>query len=231
MGSVRYLPYVYLPDLDMFAEVKGVPDYKSALKVERLMEETGKDVALLLGNGRMQFFSAKFAGYSLNDNFGKGSCEYNSYDFNSLIDPDEGRYEPNKKKHDDLHEYEKVPERYYSERTIKEPKQKQQKIKVTIDHAVLQDVLNSDASFQRAWKAAVDGLKQKKQAYGVLFMNTHSMYDGESETIKIKYPKEAVFAFSAAQKPEVIEALTDSLNTVFGSPVSFEYEKESVNEE
>ena len=195
------------------------------------MEETGKDVALLLGNGRMQFFSARFAGYSLNDNFGKGSCEYNSYDFNSLIDPDEGRYEPNKKKHDDFYESEKLPERYYCERTPKEPEQKQQSIKVTIDHAVLQDVLKSDASFQRAWRATVEGLKQKKQAYGVLFMNAHSKYDSESKTIKIKYPKEAVFAFSAVQKPEVVEALTDSLSTAFGSPVSFEYEKESVDEE
>lgn len=223
MGCTWYLPDFYLPDLDMFAEVKGVPDEKAAEKIEKLMKETGKDVVLLLGNGRMQFFSAAFAGYVINKNFGKAPCEYNSYSFNYLIDPDEGRWKPRGEREVIRKEPPKIQE---------EPEQKQPaetKIKVEIDEKALTALINP-STFKRIWQASMASLKQKKQAYGVLFMNATARYDEELKTVIIKFPIEARFAYSAVRKQEVVDALTDSFAAVCGFAVPFEYQQEQRTE-
>lgn len=221
MGRIKYLPDFYLPDLDMFAEVKGVPDEAAANKILALMQETGKDVVLLLGNGRLQFFSAKFKGYRLNDNFGKAPCAYDSYWFNELIDQDEGRYIPKRKKpKTELYAsvpYEPEPEPEHTK--VDEPKKAPLVSELTM--------LENPATLDRVWKAIMADMKRKKQAYVVVFMGTTVKYEPEMQRIKIIFKKEATFALKAAQKGEVVNALTDSACKAIGANgVQFSFEKE-----
>lgn len=222
MGSIQYLPDFYLPDLDMFAEVKGVPDDKAARKILALMEETEKDVVLLLGNGRLQFFSAKFSGYRLNDNFGKAPCCYDSRLFNQLIDQDEGRYKPKSQQRET-----KVEQSFIPVVSKDEPKP------TTIEKPNFEPLSNEQASkldnnaaFKRVWKAIKDNLKKQKQAYGILFLNTTARFDAKAKLVEIVFPKEAVFAFNAAHKPDVTEALENAFNDAIGAQVPFELRKD-----
>ena len=221
MHGVKYLPDFYLPQLDMFAEVKGMPDNKSALKIERLIDETGKDVVLLLSNGKMQFFSAKFGGYSINDNFGLGACEYNRREFNSRIEHDKGRYTPKDSKQKEIKQ---EPSRKVDINDA--PPYDDEAFPATEcgDDAFVS--LLNPAAFNRVFSAILKEMKKTKQALYVLFMNTKARFDADSKRIYITFPAESVFAFNACQKPDVQKALKDAIKTTIGEDVPFVLEKQ-----
>ena len=85
--------------------------------------------------------------------------------------------------------------------------------------------LGNPATMQRIWQAALVALKKQKQAYGVLFMNTKARYDAETNMVRIAFPAEATFAFNAAQKPDVQEALAAALGRAVGGRVPFLFER------
>ena len=224
MNGVKYLPDFYLPKLDMFAEVKGMPDVKAALKIERLIDETGKDVVLLLSNGKMQFFSAKFGGYSINDNFGLGACEYNRREFNSRIEHDKGRYIPKSNqqqeiKHEPQKEVDNCDEPPYED----DATQKFPEIECSDEIA---KPLSDPNNFKNVLADIVCDIKKTKQAFGVLFMGTKARFDADSKVIHIMFPAESVFAFNACQKPDVQKALKDAIKTTIGEDVPFVLEKQ-----
>ena len=85
--------------------------------------------------------------------------------------------------------------------------------------------LSNPATMQRVWQAALVALKKQKQAYGVLFMNTKARFDADANTVRIVFPSEASFAFNAAQKPDVQEALAAAIGRAAGASVPFLFER------
>lgn len=84
-------------------------------------------------------------------------------------------------------------------------------------------MLSNPATVQRIWQAALSAVKKQKQAYGVLFMNTKARFDESAATLRVVFPAEAAFAYSAVQKPEVQDALANALAHAVGTPVPFTY--------
>ena len=84
-------------------------------------------------------------------------------------------------------------------------------------------MLSNPATVQRIWQAALSAVKKQKQAYGVLFMNTKARFDEGAATLRVVFPAEAAFAYSAVQKPEVQDALANALAHAVGTPVPFTY--------
>ncbi len=69
--------------------------------------------------------------------------------------------------------------------------------------------LSNAASLQRLWAGVLASLKKAKAAYGVLFMNTKAVFDGQS--LVVEFPAENDFAFKAVQKPDVQQELAAAL--------------------
>lgn len=91
--------------------------------------------------------------------------------------------------------------------------------------ASLQATLENPAALQRAWSAAIGILKKEKMPTGVLFMNTKAVFNAEKSLLVVEFPAENTFAFTAAQKPDIQEALDQALTRAFGEPVVFAYAK------
>lgn len=85
--------------------------------------------------------------------------------------------------------------------------------------------LDNPAALQRIWQAALGSVKKAKAAYGVLFLNTKAVYDTARGGIVIEFPKENAFAFTAVQKPEVIDVVKTALAQAAGGEVSFRFEQ------
>ena len=84
-------------------------------------------------------------------------------------------------------------------------------------------MLSNPATVQRVWQAALSAVKKQKQAYGVLFMNAKARFDEDAATLRVVFPAEAAFAYSAVQKPEVQDALANALAHAVGTSVPFTY--------
>ena len=97
--------------------------------------------------------------------------------------------------------------------------------RVSADANGAASMLTNPATMQRIWQAALSALKKQKQAYGVLFMNAKARFDEAAGMVKVTFPAEAAFAFSAVQKPDVQEALASALAHAVGGTVAFMYEK------
>ncbi|HAM14359.1 MAG TPA: DNA polymerase III subunit gamma/tau, partial [Eggerthellaceae bacterium] len=85
--------------------------------------------------------------------------------------------------------------------------------------------LENPAALQRIWQATLAGLKKRKQAHVVLFLNAKARFDAATGTVRIVFPAESDFLFKSAQKPDVQDALAASFNQAAGFPVAFAYEK------
>ena len=85
--------------------------------------------------------------------------------------------------------------------------------------------LANPAALQRIWQAALADVKKRKQAYGVLFMNTKAAFDEEKGLVRIAFPAESVFAFNAVQKPDVQHVLEEALAKAAGGTVQFCFEQ------
>ncbi|MEG0758193.1 MAG: DNA polymerase III subunit gamma/tau, partial [Raoultibacter sp.] len=85
--------------------------------------------------------------------------------------------------------------------------------------------LDNPAALQRIWQAALSSIKKAKAAYGVLFLNTKAVHDASRGGIIIEFPKENAFAFTAVQKPEVIDVVKTALMQAAGGEVAFRFEQ------
>ena len=83
--------------------------------------------------------------------------------------------------------------------------------------------LSNPASLQRVWQAALTTLKKEKAAYGVLFLNTKAVFDAAAGSLSIEFPAENTFAFNAAQKPDVQNAVASALARACGENLGFSY--------
>ena len=81
--------------------------------------------------------------------------------------------------------------------------------------------LQNPASLQRVWKEALASLKRAKAAYGVLFLNTKAVFDGNG--LRVEFPAENAFAFKAVQKQDVQDAVADALTQACGERIPFAY--------
>ncbi|MDR2721756.1 MAG: DNA polymerase III subunit gamma/tau [Coriobacteriaceae bacterium] len=80
---------------------------------------------------------------------------------------------------------------------------------------------DNPATLQRVWQAALQTVKKNKAAYGVLFLNTKVRYDSVAQGLVVEFPACNTFAYSAVQKPEVMEAVGAALQQAAGKPISF----------
>ena len=83
--------------------------------------------------------------------------------------------------------------------------------------------LQNPASLQRMWQSALTTLKKEKAAYGVLFLNTKAVFDAAMGSLAIDFPVENTFAFKAAQKPDVQDAVSSALLRACGEQLAFSY--------
>lgn len=70
-------------------------------------------------------------------------------------------------------------------------------------------------------------LKRTKPAYNVMFINTRIGCDGAGEGILISFPASNSFAYTAVQRPDVVESVSEALARAAGMPVSFRVEQDS----
>ena len=86
--------------------------------------------------------------------------------------------------------------------------------------------MEKPAALQRMWQATLASLKRSKAAYGVLFLGTKAVWNAQSNMLSIEFPKENAFAFKAAQKPDVQEAVAAALSQACGGQnVPFAYQQ------
>lgn len=83
--------------------------------------------------------------------------------------------------------------------------------------------LGNAASLQRLWAGVLASLKRAKAAYGVLFMNTRAVFDGQA--LIVEFPAENDFAFKAVQKPDVQQELAAALRHEARCDIPFELRK------
>ena len=91
--------------------------------------------------------------------------------------------------------------------------------------AELADTLRNEAALQRIWSSAIASLKKSKAAYGVLFLNTKAVLDEGRGMLIIEFPVENAFAFNAAQKPDVQDAVSAALAQSCGAAIPFAFSK------
>ena len=77
------------------------------------------------------------------------------------------------------------------------------------------------AALQRLWQQVMAALKRDKGPYAVLFMNTRVRFDEARGVVCVEFPKEAAFAYKAAQKPEVAESLNAAMAASLGVATPF----------
>ena len=83
--------------------------------------------------------------------------------------------------------------------------------------------LGNPAALQRVWQSALSSLKKEKAAFGVLFLNTKAVFDAAAGALSIDFPVENTFAFKAAQKPDVQDAVASALERACGERLAFSY--------
>ncbi len=89
--------------------------------------------------------------------------------------------------------------------------------------AQLSASLGNPAALQRIWQSALSSLKKEKAAFGVLFLNTKAVFDAAAGALAIDFPVENTFAFKAAQKPDVQDAVASALERACGERLAFSY--------
>ena len=83
--------------------------------------------------------------------------------------------------------------------------------------------LMNPAALQRGWKAALSELKRQRAVYAALMQSARIVAEPDGSGIVIEFSKENNFAFSAAQKPDVVAALSAALKGAFGGTVPLRF--------
>lgn len=80
----------------------------------------------------------------------------------------------------------------------------------------------SGRDVMQVWNSILSGLKKQNEAYGVLFMNTFINSVDEGSKLLIEFSAGNKFAFNAAKKPEVRQALEKALEGVGLAGLAYE---------
>lgn len=81
--------------------------------------------------------------------------------------------------------------------------------------------LTNPAAVQRFWHAVTTSLRKSNPARGVLFMNAKVAGEANGNGLVVTFAKDNGFAYTAAQKPEVQQLLTQTIESVAGGHVPY----------
>ncbi len=81
--------------------------------------------------------------------------------------------------------------------------------------------ISNPAALQRGWQVALADLKRQRAAYGALLLSARIVAAPDASGVSIQFSPENSFAYSAAQKPDIIAALQSALSAAFGGQVPF----------
>lgn len=82
------------------------------------------------------------------------------------------------------------------------------------------DVTNP-AAVQRFWHTVTSSLRKANPARGVLFMNAKISGESNGSGLVVTFAKDNGFAYTAAQKPEVQQLLSQTIDSVAGSHIPY----------
>lgn len=81
--------------------------------------------------------------------------------------------------------------------------------------------VTNPASVQRFWHSVTSSLRKANPARGVLFMNAKIFGESNGSGLVITFGKDNGFAYTAAQKPEVQQLLSQTINSIAGGHVPY----------
>lgn len=81
--------------------------------------------------------------------------------------------------------------------------------------------LSNPAAIQRFWHSVTSSLRKTNPARGVLFMNAKVSAQPDGSGLAIEFSKDNSFAYTAAQKPEVQQLLSQTMQSIAGEAVSY----------
>lgn len=81
--------------------------------------------------------------------------------------------------------------------------------------------LSNPAAIQRFWHSVTSSLRKTNPARGVLFMNAKVSAQPDGSGLAIEFSKDNSFAYTAAQKPEVQQLLSQTMRSIAGEAVSY----------
>lgn len=81
--------------------------------------------------------------------------------------------------------------------------------------------LTNPAAVQRFWHAVTTSLRKSNPARGVLFMNAKVAGEANGNGLVVTFAKDNGFAYTSAQKPEVQQLLTQTIESVAGGHVPY----------
>ena len=84
----------------------------------------------------------------------------------------------------------------------------------------LADKLQNPAALQRIWQAAISAARRTNPMLGTVYLNTDVGCDGAGEGVLVTFPRRNAFAYTAASKPDAVEAMLGFLQQAAGAPVA-----------
>lgn len=81
--------------------------------------------------------------------------------------------------------------------------------------------VTNPASVQRFWHSVTSSLRKANPARGVLFMNAKIFGESNGSGLVITFGKDNGFAYTAAQKPEVQQLLSQTIDSIAGGHVPY----------
>lgn len=81
--------------------------------------------------------------------------------------------------------------------------------------------VTNPASVQRFWHSVTSSLRKANPARGVLFMNAKIFGESNGSGLVIAFGKDNGFAYTAAQKPEVQQLLSQTIDSIAGGHVPY----------
>ncbi len=81
--------------------------------------------------------------------------------------------------------------------------------------------VTNPASVQRFWHSVTSSLRKANPARGVLFMNAKIFGESNGSGLVITFGKDNGFAYTAAQKPEVRQLLSQTIDSIAGGHVPY----------
>lgn len=81
--------------------------------------------------------------------------------------------------------------------------------------------VTNPASVQRFWHSVTSSLRKANPARGVLFMNAKIFGESNGSGLVITFGKDNGFAYTAAQKPEVQQLLSQAIDSIAGGHVPY----------
>ena len=87
--------------------------------------------------------------------------------------------------------------------------------------SALAAIVTNPAALQRVWRSVVAAVKKERVSYGVLFVNVRARAEADGSGVVVEFPADNPFAFNMAQKPDVLEVMSQAFDRVAGTHVPF----------